>query len=77
MWFEVQIVSKAVDNIAYSGFSSLVWSVCKLLKWHASKQGLLNLLRPLKRNTSETWIWFLDNTFPPGPFSGRFCVDCM
>ncbi len=36
MRFKVQIVPKAVDNIAYSGFSILVWSVCKLFKWHAS-----------------------------------------
>lgn len=41
MWFKVQIVPKAVDNIAYSGFHSLLWSVRKLFKWHPSEHELL------------------------------------
>ena len=52
---KVQIVLKAVDNIAYSGFISLVWLVCKLLKWHASTQ---RASVKLKRNTLGTWALF-------------------
>lgn len=55
MRFKVQIVPKAVDNIVYSGFCSLVCSVCKLFKWCASKQRPFG---PLKRNKLGTWLFF-------------------
>lgn len=50
MRFKVRMVPKAVDNIVYSGFSSLLGSVCKLFEWHASKaRASVSFSGPLKK----------------------------
>lgn len=52
MRFKVQMVPKAVDNIVYSGFSSLLGAVCKLFECYASKaRASVSFSGPLKKKT--------------------------